>query len=388
MNKENLLTKLYEGKEIKVIFNEDDEPLFEKYGVGVALGYGRTKIVKGKEYQEIQKSRIDNVMKNGSITGFPRGEETYLSEEMIYDFMFEAKTDGCKKFRKWLSQEVLPSLRKYGVYQSDEEISQDYLKYNYKALKETFTKCPIENISKEYDECMQWHKQEKTKIYWSSNSNKRKGSKHTVIESRMMIMSKIEKTLEDRNLELLEQKRYGLTDEINKTIKTIKDDIKKAKTSSIANEKGAKTKENNKLKTENKNLKDRYEPPFDRFICIEEYPLSKNKLTMAVEDWSTGKPRIISTEEYNRWKYFFKLKADRVGLKDIFGNIDFNKPVYIHYKVICHENNDTSNFIDALHDVLQEIFNCDDRDFLVGSQERLGHYTDRKDGKIWLYINN
>jgi prophage antirepressor-like protein len=384
MNNENLLTKIYEGKEIKIIFNDENEPLFEKYGVGVALGY--IKISKGKQYA--RKDRIDSTILNAGIEPVVQDGQLYLSEEMIYDFMFEAKTDGCKQFRKWLSQEVLPSLRKYGVYQSDEEISQDYLKYNYKALKDTFMKCPIENISDEYDKCMKWHKIERTKLYWSSNSNKRKGSKHSVVDTKIKIMSKIENTLEYRNEELLEQKRYGLTDEINKTIKYIKDDIKKSKTSSIANEKGAKTKENNKLRNENKNLKDKYEPPIDKFVCIEEYPLSKNKLTMAVEDWSTGKPRIVSTEEYGRWKYFFKQKAEKINLKETFRDVDFSKPVYIHYKVICHENNDTSNFIDALHDVLQEIFECDDRDFLVGSQQRLGHYTDRRDGKVWLYINN
>lgn len=35
---------------------------------------------------------------------------------MIYDFMSEARTDKCRTFRKWLTGEVLPSIRANGMY--------------------------------------------------------------------------------------------------------------------------------------------------------------------------------------------------------------------------------------------------------------------------------
>lgn len=50
MKENNFIESLnnFEGHELKILINEDGEPLFELYSVGVALGYGRVKIVKGK----------------------------------------------------------------------------------------------------------------------------------------------------------------------------------------------------------------------------------------------------------------------------------------------------------------------------------------------------
>lgn len=107
---------IFENTNVEIMLNEKGEPLFELYSTAVALGYGRIRIVKGREYQEIQKTRIHNVLKNAEITGFPHGEETYLTEEMLYDFMLEARTDKCKKFRKWVTSEVLPAIRRDGGY--------------------------------------------------------------------------------------------------------------------------------------------------------------------------------------------------------------------------------------------------------------------------------
>ena len=110
------LKMLFKGNEVKIIVNEKGEPLFELYSTAYALGYGRIKTVKGKEYKEIQKSRIHNVLKNAEISTFPHGEENYLTEEQLYDFMLEARTEKCKPFRKWITTEVLPTMRKTGAY--------------------------------------------------------------------------------------------------------------------------------------------------------------------------------------------------------------------------------------------------------------------------------
>lgn len=88
---------IFEGKNIDMIMGENNEPLFELYGVGQALGYER-KNSAGKEYP--RKDRIDKVLENAEIEPCVHAGTQYLNEEMIYDFMFEAKTDKCKSFRK------------------------------------------------------------------------------------------------------------------------------------------------------------------------------------------------------------------------------------------------------------------------------------------------
>ena len=132
---------IFEGNNVEIIFGDNGQPMFGLYDVGVALGYGRIKVVKGKEYQEIQKNRINTVVKNAEIKPITVGDKQYLTEEMIYDFMFEAKTEKCKAFRKWLSTEVLPSLRKDGGYimtsqeDTDEEIMAKALLVAHKTIE-------------------------------------------------------------------------------------------------------------------------------------------------------------------------------------------------------------------------------------------------------------
>ena len=115
---------MFEGMGVQIILNEQGEPLFELYTTGMALGYADVK--NGKAYP--RKPRIEKVVKNAEISTFRHDGENYLTEEQLYDFMLEAKTEKCKPFRKWVTHEVLPSIRKHGGYiianeeESDAEI--------------------------------------------------------------------------------------------------------------------------------------------------------------------------------------------------------------------------------------------------------------------------
>ena len=41
---------------------------------------------------------------------------TFLNESGMYSLILRSKLDSAKKFKKWVTQEVLPSIRKYGYY--------------------------------------------------------------------------------------------------------------------------------------------------------------------------------------------------------------------------------------------------------------------------------
>lgn len=222
MNNE-LIIKQFEGAEVEFMTNENGDVLFELYSTGMALGQVKKNGV-GKLYP--RKERIDKTLKNADIEPCVHDGHKYLTEEMLYDFMLEARTDKCKSFRKWVTNEVLPSIRKYGAYidNNEEAIDKDYIKYTYGQLKETFSKCHIEELKEEYDKCIQWYKNEKFRLPYANNSKRRKGSKHTVTETREIVMSKISLVLESRSLLLKEQGKFGLASEIDNIIKIIKDE--------------------------------------------------------------------------------------------------------------------------------------------------------------------
>lgn len=116
MNNLTNITKEFEGTGVEIIINENGELEFELYSTGMALGQVK-KNSMGKLYP--RKDRIDDNVESAGITLCVHNGHKYLTEEMLYDLMLEMKTDKVKPFRKWITGEVLPSIRKDGGYISD-----------------------------------------------------------------------------------------------------------------------------------------------------------------------------------------------------------------------------------------------------------------------------
>lgn len=108
----------------------DGTPMFELYAVGMALGQIK-KNSKGVSYPA--KDRIDKNVEKAEITPCVRNVHKYITESQIYDLMLETKTDKCRTFRKWLTNEVLPELNRTGSYtmpkQEDKQLT--FEEYNY-----------------------------------------------------------------------------------------------------------------------------------------------------------------------------------------------------------------------------------------------------------------
>lgn len=105
----------FEKSEVKIA-TINDQPYFEVYSTGVALGYSKSNTIKGKTYTQCRKDRIEKLLKTANIQPLVHDGLIWFSEEMLYDFMLEAHTDKCKAFRKWITSEVLPSIRRTGGY--------------------------------------------------------------------------------------------------------------------------------------------------------------------------------------------------------------------------------------------------------------------------------
>ncbi|WP_294170771.1 BRO family protein [uncultured Clostridium sp.] len=118
VRKANALLKICNNPNLS---KEYVQVLFEIYSTGMALGYVKRDIktsVQGvpKTYERPFKSRIDKVLENADIKPYVHSGQRYLTEEQLYDFMLEARTEKCKSFRKWVTNVVLPTIRKTGGY--------------------------------------------------------------------------------------------------------------------------------------------------------------------------------------------------------------------------------------------------------------------------------
>lgn len=140
---------VFEGNNVEII-EVEGEVLFELYSTGMALGYvNKRKNSSGKEYISPYKSRIDKIVESAEITCVCQGVTQYLKEEDLYDFILEARTDKCKKFRKWVTNDVLPSVRKTGGYVSNDNLFiETYLPFADDSTKILF-KTTLETVRKQ-----------------------------------------------------------------------------------------------------------------------------------------------------------------------------------------------------------------------------------------------
>lgn len=94
---------------------KDGEPWFVGKDVAAALGYGDTT-------QAIRK-HVDPEDKGGVEMTTPGGKQKVIiiNESGLYSLIFGSKLEKAKRFKHWVTSEVLPALRKTGSY----TISQD-----------------------------------------------------------------------------------------------------------------------------------------------------------------------------------------------------------------------------------------------------------------------
>ena len=111
----------------------DGEPWFVGKDVAEILGY--------KETAKAVRTHIDDEDKGVSVLDTPGGKQniTIINESGLYSLILSSKLPSAKKFKRWVTSEVLPTIRKTGGYVSDEELFVNtYLPNVDSATKELF----------------------------------------------------------------------------------------------------------------------------------------------------------------------------------------------------------------------------------------------------------
>ena len=87
------------------------EPCFVGRDVAQALGY--------KEPTKAAREKVDPEDRGVSKIDTPSGEQemTIINESGLYSLVLSSKLPGAKKFKRWVTAEVLPTIRKTGGYQ-------------------------------------------------------------------------------------------------------------------------------------------------------------------------------------------------------------------------------------------------------------------------------
>lgn len=135
-NKIEVFTSLEFGQVRTLTIN--GEPYFVGKDVAEALGYTNTKKAIGDHVDEedkriIQRSHFVTLENNLPKEVFPvnfvnaiipnRGL-TVINESGVYALVFGSKLPNAKKFKHWVTSEVLPLIRKHGAYMTSETLEK------------------------------------------------------------------------------------------------------------------------------------------------------------------------------------------------------------------------------------------------------------------------
>ena len=105
------------GKVRTMVIN--DEPWFVGKDVAEALGYSDTSSAVSKNVDADEKTTL-LLEQDGSNY---KSKTTLINESGLYSLILSSKLPTAKKFRKWVTSEVLPSIRKTGQYSATKSIS-------------------------------------------------------------------------------------------------------------------------------------------------------------------------------------------------------------------------------------------------------------------------
>lgn len=92
----------------------DDEPWFVGKDVAEILGYSNPR----KAISDHVDSEDKGVTKCYTLGG--NQDLTVINESGLYSLILSSKMPNAKRFKRWVTSEVLPSIRKHGVYAIDE----------------------------------------------------------------------------------------------------------------------------------------------------------------------------------------------------------------------------------------------------------------------------
>ena len=99
----------------------NDEPWFVGKDVAEALGYAEPRSAVSKKVDDADRGVAEMETPSGSRN------MTIINESGLYALIFGSKLESAQKFKRWVTSEVLPALRKTGQYQVKELSGQELM---------------------------------------------------------------------------------------------------------------------------------------------------------------------------------------------------------------------------------------------------------------------
>lgn len=107
----------FENHEVRSLLL-NNEPWFVGKDVADVLGYSNSRKAMADHVDDEDKEVLTS--RNVTLENIPNRGITVVNESGLYSLILSSKLPSAKKFKRWVTSEVLPSLRKTGQYQVKE----------------------------------------------------------------------------------------------------------------------------------------------------------------------------------------------------------------------------------------------------------------------------
>ena len=108
----------FDGDQVRAV-EIDGKPWFVAKDVATILGYSRTaKAVRAHVDEEDRKLLK---LQNGALENVPNRGLQIINESGLYSLVLSSKLPTAKAFKRWITSEVLPAIRKHGAYMTDQK---------------------------------------------------------------------------------------------------------------------------------------------------------------------------------------------------------------------------------------------------------------------------
>lgn len=351
--------------EVRIIML-DEKPYFIANDVLKALGYAEG------SWSTTLKRKCKGVTKCKGLE-YRGNLLNLIPEGDVYRLIFGSELEEAEKFESWVMDELLPQLRRTGVYMTEaatpEAISYEAL-YGVRRIKNTFR--DTQDINQEYKRYKEMAKEQ--------NRLSKLTNKQRIIDCNKILEVIQERLIDNQDTFTDMLVLIGLREQINKDMR----ELDNRRNGGI---KSAKTKQINKLESEKEELQEKIITleqclnDNDEYFFIDRHPFTVN--CMYLHD--------VKTPAYHRWINNLHLEE---FLPKEYPGLDITKPMavkllYGHKEFGSNgQPFDLVNFNKAIIDQIASFYNFNDSLIKKHSEETHKYVNSYEEGYIYVSLRN
>ena len=351
------------GKLRTITINE--ELYFVGKDVAKALGYKNSsealsKHVDAEDKMQIPKQDLQEFKDVGTKGAI------LINESGMYSLIFSSKLESAKQFKKWVTGEVLPEIRKTGLYISEDaqDESIDFnRKFNNRRIRKTFSEADINSLEELFNQYIELSSIERT-------------AGRLTNKDRISACKIIENTLKARHVDLLfEGAKPSQLMALQETMALVVAQRERLNNKMRGGVISNKTRRIAELEEELALMQDEE----NEWYLIEKHPFSNNYQY----DFMQGGR--VKTTAYRAW--INNLHLDKY-LPKTYPGLDINKPMEIHLMYGHMDKFDTINFEKSICDQISDYYGFNDRLIKRATQELHSYVDSYDEGYMYVRINN